>query len=128
MGGPTHVHGMSRESTRKSALDAAGKPGNALHVDQDAAQAGLRDWFESFGTVHAMGAAFDTRVDAPAMVTGHASKAIDKRLGQHGLDLIVKPESFLVDKQNHLLPGEQRRALVWGEFLAHTLVALSATR
>ena len=26
VGGPTHAHGMSRESTRKAAVDAAGKP------------------------------------------------------------------------------------------------------
>lgn len=125
VGGPTHAHGMSRERTRKAARDAAGKPGKALHVDPDAGDEGLRDWFESLGTVHGMAAAFDTRGKAPVLLTGHAAKGIAKMLRHHGLDLIDEPQSFLVDKDSHLLPGERGRAVVYGEHLAHTLVALS---
>jgi Flavodoxins len=123
VGGPTHAHGMSRESTRKAAVDAAGKPGNGLHLDPDAAGVGLRDWFGSLGTARGMAAAFDTRTNGPGMFTGHAAKGIAKMLRQHGLDLIVEPESFLVDKESHLLLGERGRALVWGENLAQALVA-----
>jgi hypothetical protein len=125
VGGPTHAHGMSRESTRKSAVDAAAKPRKGLHVDPEASGVGLRDWFESLGTVHGKAAAFDTRTNGPAVLTGHASKGIARSLRHTGLDLIAEPESFLVDKANHLLPGERGRALVWGENLAHSLVALS---
>ena len=45
VGGPTHVHGMSRESTRKAAVDAAQKPGSDLTVDPDAERSGLRERF-----------------------------------------------------------------------------------
>jgi Flavodoxin domain len=126
VGGPTHAHGMSRESTRKAALDAAGKPGKGLHVDPAAAGVGLRDWAESIGALHGKAAAFDTRTNGPGVFTGHASKGIAKMLREHGLDLIAQPESFLVDKDNHLLVGERGRALVWGENLAHALVAASS--
>jgi flavodoxin len=33
VGGPTHVHGMSRASTRKAAVEAAAKPGSVLTLD-----------------------------------------------------------------------------------------------
>ena len=33
IGGPTHVRGMSRASTRKAAVEAAGKPGSTLTVE-----------------------------------------------------------------------------------------------
>jgi hypothetical protein len=125
VGGPTHAHGMSRESTRKAAVDAAAKPGKELHLDPTAADVGLRDWFESLGTVRGVAVAFGTRTQGPAVLTGHAATGIAKMLRQHGLVLIAEPESFLVDKHNQLLPGERGRALVWGENLAHTLAASS---
>ncbi|MEZ5297611.1 MAG: hypothetical protein R2697_15455 [Ilumatobacteraceae bacterium] len=63
-------------------------------------------------------AAFDTRADAPEILTGHASHGIAKRLRKHGFELVAEPESFLVDKQNHLVDGEDVRAAEWGEAVA----------
>jgi hypothetical protein len=119
VGGPTHVHGMSRTSTRKAALDSACEPGAALHGDLDGTEMGLREWFDSLGTLHAKAAAFDTRADAPIAFTGHAAKGIAKMLRRHGLELIAAPESFLVNKENRLLPGEEDRARAWGQRLVH---------
>jgi hypothetical protein len=121
VGGPTHAHGMSRESTRKAAVEAAEKPGNGLHLDPSGTGVGLRDWFESLGTVHGKAAAFGTRTKGPGLLTGHAAAGIAKLLVHHGLDLMAEPESFLVDKHNHLLSGERGRAMVWGENLGHQL-------
>ena len=67
---------------------------------------GLRDWFHPPGVTNAGAAAFDTRIDAAAWLTGRASKGIERRLTHLGYDLVADPESFLVDKQNHLLAGE----------------------
>ena len=67
-------------------------------------------------------AAFDTRIDAPAALTGRASKGIAKRLRRCGFDLVAEPESFLVDKHNHLLEGEAERARAWGAALASATV------
>ncbi len=126
VGGPTHVHGMSRKSTRKSAVDAAAKAGGGLQVEPGAGDAGLREWFDSLGSLDTAAAAFDTRVNAPAAFTGRAAKGIARMLRDHGTDLVAEPESFLVDKRNHLLPGEKDRARSWGERLATTLSANSA--
>ena len=124
VGGPTHIHGMSSEKSRKAAKDGLAKPGNDLHLDPDAESEGLRDWLHTLPTVRSAGsAAFDTRIDAPALLTGRASRGIEKRLVKLGYDLVADPESFLVDKRNHLLPGEAERAVQWAAELATSLAA-----
>jgi hypothetical protein len=117
VGGPTHVHGMSRESTRAAAREAAEKPGSDLEMDPDAEGPGLREWFDDLAALGGAAAAFDTRVDAPAGFTGRASKGIAKRLRRQGCTLVAEPESFLVTKETHLEPDEEARARSWGETL-----------
>jgi hypothetical protein len=124
VGGPTHVHGMSSERSRKAAKDALSKPGAGLRLDPDAESEGLRDWFHGLPVVHSAGAlAFDTRLDAASLLTGRASRAIEKRLMGLGYDLAADPESFLVDKQTNLLPGEAERAMRWASEVAESLAA-----
>jgi len=124
VGGPTHVHGISSEKSRQAAKDALSKPGTGLRLDPDAESDGLRGWFHTIPTVKLAGAAaFDTRIDAPALLTGRASRGIENRLVKLGYDLVADPESFLVDKRNHLLAGEADRAVRWGADLAESLAA-----
>jgi hypothetical protein len=118
VGGPTHAHGMSRNATRKGAADQAADA-DELHLEPGADGPGLREWFDALPKVgSAMAAAFDTRVDGPVVVTGHASKAIAKRLSRHGFRLVADPESFLVDRHNALVAGEADRAEQWAARLA----------
>jgi flavodoxin len=125
VGGPTHVHGMSSSTSRSSAVDMAVKDDD-LDLDPDAEGPGLRDWFTGLPNgLHRAAAAFDTRIDASTAFTGRASKGIGKRLHRHGYRLLVEPESFLVDKQNHLIEGEEARSEEWGKELAAELVAHS---
>jgi hypothetical protein len=128
VGGPTHVHGMSRENTRQAAVEAARKPGSDLTVDEDAEGPGLREWFDARGPISKSAAAFDTRLKGPPALTGRASKGIAKRLREHGCTLVLEPESFLVTKENHLLDHEIEHARTWGAQLAAAVVgAPSAT-
>jgi Flavodoxin len=120
-GGPTHVHSMSRPRTRTAAVDAAKKPESGLTVESDADGPGIRELLESLGNLDMRAAAFDTRIDGPAALTGRASKAIARRLSQHRCTLIADPESFLVTKQSHLEPDEAARAKQWGTNLAAQL-------
>ena len=121
VGGPTHAHGMSRHNSRNSAVEQAERDPD-LTIEPDAAGPGLRDWFKTLDSVTSVtsvrAAAFDTRIDAPEILTGHASSGIAKQLRRHGFDLVVEPESFLVDRHSHLLPGEDERATEWGEAVA----------
>lgn len=119
VGGPTHGHGMSRESTRQGAVDALDKPDHdpELAMDPDAAGPGVREWLESLPTATVRSAAFDTRVDLAPILTGRASKGIAKKLRHQGFDVVTEPESFLVTKETHLVAGEDDRARAWGEHL-----------
>jgi menaquinone-dependent protoporphyrinogen IX oxidase len=119
VGGPTHVHGLPSQRTRVSAAGQAVDEASDLSLEPDAEAPGLREWFESLGPLTGRkAAAFDTRVDMAAMLTGRASKAIAKRMRDRGMDLVAPPESFLVDKHSHLIVGEGVRAEDWGRSLA----------
>ncbi len=122
-GGPTHVHGMTRPGTRQAAVTAGNEPGSGLEVEPGGDGPGLREWLHAVDGGGARAAAFDTRVDASAALTGRASKGIAKQLGSHGFSVVAGPESFLVTKDNRLLPGEEARAREWGARLAEALLA-----
>jgi hypothetical protein len=121
VGGPTHMHGMTSERSRQAAVEAVAKEED-LELDENAPGPGLRDWFDE---LHGAGAAaaFDTRIDAPAVLTGRASRGIAHRLRHHGYRELAPPESFLVDKHNHLIDGEADRAEAWGRALAERVEA-----
>ena len=78
VGGPTHFHGMSRPRSRKWAAGIARKPSNDLVLERDAQGPGVRDWLMSLGHGHTKVAAFDTRFNGLAGLTGKASKAISR--------------------------------------------------
>jgi len=121
VGGPTHVHGLTSAKSRRAAVEAAAKPGTDLTVDPDAEGPGLRDWFDSLdGPAETRAAAFDTRIDGPAIFTGRASRGIAHRLSHLGCQLIAPPESFLVDRNNHLLAGVAESAVAWGAKLGQS--------
>jgi len=71
---------------------------------------GLREWFAAAGKVDVAAAAFDTRLDSAALLTGRASKGIARLLREHGCTLTTSPKSFLVTGDNQLRAGEEDRA------------------
>ncbi|NUP50401.1 MAG: flavodoxin [Catenulispora sp.] len=117
VGAPTHVHGLPRPATRKSAAETAASD-DALALEPTAQQTGLREWFEHLDRgAGKRAAAFDTRLSAPPLFTGRASVSIAKHLRKSAFEAVGEPTSFLVDKQNHLLDGELERAQAWGRQL-----------
>lgn len=119
-GGPTHMHRMSTVASRRMAVTAAAKEGSGLAADPGADGPGAREWLHGIGSGHGdrLAAAFDTRLDGLPALTGHASHGISRLLIGHGYRLIVRPQSFLVNKRNVLLDGEQARARQWGSTVA----------
>ena len=127
VGGPTHMHGMSRAASRKAAVKAAGQPASPLTVEPDALGPGLREWFDTLGRYPARAAAaFDTRLHGRPMVTGQAAKGVAHRLRAHAFHLVAEPESFLVTKQDRLDAGETARAREWGARLAASVTGQTA--
>jgi hypothetical protein len=127
VGGPTHVHGMSQPRTRAAAVQRAVK--EDLPMDESAPGSGLVEWLSQAQLPRqpCWSAAFDTRAEAPALVTGRASPKIQRRLQQRGLPALLAPESFFVDRHSRLRDGELHRARDWGRRLAYVLRDEAAT-
>ena len=98
VGGPTHVHGMSRPRTRTAAADAAKKPESGLTVEPEAEGPGVRELLESLGTLDMRAAAFDTRIDAPAALDG-------TRFEEDRTD--APPAPMHLGRRSRKLPGHQ---------------------
>jgi hypothetical protein len=99
------------------------KSGGALVLQPHQTDTGLREWLDSLARVHRTpAAAFDTRYDGPVLFTGRASKGIASRLAKRGYAVGVEPESFLVDKANHLVEGELLRASVWADTVVESVL------
>lgn len=118
VGGPTHAHGMTRGTSRHAAAEAAAKPDSGLTMEPAADAGGLREWLDSLGRRAGNAAAFDTRIDASAFLTGRASKGIGRKLEHSGYTPVAEPESFLVTSHNELVADEEERARAWGGRLA----------
>jgi hypothetical protein len=119
VGGPTHVHGMSRAETRKSAAEQGEQPTRS--------GTGVREWLDSLGPVPRglPVAAFDTRIDKPRLLTGAASVGIVKRLRRLGCRASAAAESFFVGTDaagTGLAAGELARAEAWGAAARRTAV------
>jgi hypothetical protein len=124
LGAPTHVHGLPRPATRQGAVDQVSED---LVLEPEATAEGVR---ELLATVPAgngrLAAAFDTRVDMSPVLSGRAAKHIAHDLRHLRYRLVAEPESFLVDRDTRLLPGELERALAWGTDLARAVAAVRA--
>ena len=114
LGGPTHVHGMTRPSSRAEATTWADNTSQNLTLEPSAPGMGVREWIKDVDLVPALCAAFDTRVDKAQILTGAASGHIEHALTKRGSRAVISPESFLVSKENALEEGEEDRARKWG--------------
>ena len=122
-GGPTHMHGMSRPSTRK-----AGANDKKNTFDEPTVTTGLREWLEAVPPgASRPAAAFDTRFDKAAVITGSAAKGIARRLAGRDFRLLVDPESFFVTNENKLVDGELDHAAAWARTIAKHALARVAS-
>ena len=118
-GGPTHVRGMSQPKSRAGARAQAEGSDGQITLEPTATRPGLREWFTTLSAAPAQAAAFDTRVQMSAVLSGRAAPKIARSLRRNGCRMIAEPESFLVTRKTPgLVAGERERARVWGENLA----------
>lgn len=116
VGGPTHAWGMTRVNTREQAVFDGRRKG--MRVEARPGDLGLREWLSALTGDGLASAAFDTRIKAPAAVTGRASRGIMLRLRRNGFSVLAPEASFFVTRDNHLVAGEADRARQWGRDLA----------
>jgi Flavodoxin len=90
-GAPTHMHGLSSAASRQQAAQAAAKD-SWLQMDPDAGGPGMQDWLQGIGHRDCLAAAFDTRVNGLAVLTGRASGRVAKVLKRHGYRLVAAPQ------------------------------------
>src|SRR3954452_10591128 len=116
VGGPTHMLGMPRPSSREGAVKQYG-------AEISDTGTGLHEWLEEVrlldGSVAA--AAFDTRGNAHPLLAkmDHASRTEEKLLKKLGPDVVARAEHFYVtDAKGPLADGEVDRARRWGQTLA----------
>jgi hypothetical protein len=121
VGGPTHIFGLSRPGSRKTAVVTAAKPASVLVAEPGADGIGLREWLPTIAGDGVVAAAFDTRLRSK--FSGRASKRIAKLLTSCGFELVAPPESFFVTKANRLESNELDRARSWGRQLGAILAA-----
>lgn len=117
VGGPTHMHGLTTAMSRRMAVKAAEEDATAVEPGATE-EPGLREWLRGLDGIGVRAAAFDTRGDAKAALTGSAARGIARRLRRHGCE-VVDSQSFLVaDAEGPLEEGELDRAREWGATLA----------
>ncbi|AIX99946.1 hypothetical protein ART_0348 [Arthrobacter sp. PAMC 25486] len=114
LGGPTHVHGMTRPASREEATTWANDTSRNLTLEPSAPGTGVREWIKDLELVPALCAAFDTRRDMARILSGAASGHIEHALTKRGSRAVISAESFLVSKDNTLDDGELARARTWG--------------
>jgi len=122
VGSPTHMYGLPTTLSRRLAAEAAQEDGERHAEPVSTDKPGLREWLRDLTPSAAHhGAAFDTRLDKSAWITGVAARGIARRLRRHGID-VVATESFLVEEsEGPLEAGELERAREWGAQLNRSL-------
>lgn len=116
VGCPTHQFGMPRASSREQAAADSGEAPVSGSIS-------MREWFDAVegSYPHLAAAAFDTRMDHPAVLkhVDHASHTEEKRLRRLDCFIVAPAEHFYVTgAQGPLVEGETDRARQWGEHLA----------
>lgn len=96
VGGPTHVHGLSRPMTRAEAVEWTKDPDRHLTLEKSAPGIGIREWLDELTGPVGQFFAFDTRAEGARLLTGSAAAHIDKELRKAGGRSVADPESFLV--------------------------------
>ena len=118
VGAPTHMHGLPTSLSRKMAAQANEEEGVQLDPGATAGP-GVRSLLSEQSGDGRYAAAFDTRADGRPALTGSAARGIAKRLRKCGFEVVVEPESFLVeDAEGPLADGEPERAREWGSVIA----------
>jgi Flavodoxin domain len=115
VGAPTHVHDGAKGSGDGTTVS------DDLVLEPGVTVSGIREWLTSQRGAKGRAATFDTRIEGTTVITEPASERLADLFSDSQFDLVAGPESFMVDDDARLRPGEEERARQWGDSLARTL-------
>jgi hypothetical protein len=124
IGGPTHAHGLSTQTSRRVNTHQAAQGATAGRI-------GLKEWLIGLATPSRplTVATFDTRFSKPRWLTGSAAVLTARWLVRRGCNLIAPPESYYVEHgAGPLMAGELDRARRWGATLARAIRTIESAR
>jgi hypothetical protein len=123
VGGPTHVHGMASGRSRQAAATAGEQHHAPIEASATSAR-GLREWLRDLGDGSGgRAAAFDTRIDKPAWLTGSAARRITRRLRARRFEVVGVASFLVADSEGPLVDGELARAHAWAAALPRNVKA-----
>lgn len=126
IGAPTHAHSIPRPRSRAEAAEWADDPSRGLHLEAEVLRPGIREWLGALQVAPRSWAAFATRADLPAILSGNGAATIERRMRHLGVAPVRDGECFLVSKESHLLDGELARAREWGAELGQAVLEKAA--
>ena len=124
VGAPTHVFGLSSETTREDARMIAERSDDGLVFEYSSGAKGLRELLHALPRASKLAhfAAFSTRsAKAPRLFTGSAARRIDRDIRAAGYLPLAPPRDFIVDASHRLVDGQLTEAVEWGVHLAGQL-------
>jgi hypothetical protein len=134
-GNTRHIAEAVADGLRGSIPTELMRVGDAFDVDLSDVQLlvvgaqgpGVREWLHRLPRQRGCrGVAFDTRFDKPKLLTGCASRSIQRGLHAAGFPAFGEPHSFLVTgTAGPLAFGEIERAREWGEAMGRMIVGMS---
>ncbi len=118
VGTPTHAWRMARRQTRRNAMRQAAR--RAQELEPGAMEPGVREWLDQLAPQPGkFAAAFDTRMNLSKLVTGSASRSINRALRSRGFRIIDEPQSFtVIGGEGPVTAGDLTRAYEWGQTLS----------
>jgi cytochrome c biogenesis protein ResB len=118
VGGPTHMHGLTTSLSRRMAVKAAEEDDHPVEPGAEG-EFGLRQWLKALPQRDgALAAAFDTRGDAKAALTGSAARGIARRLRHRGYTVLESSSYLVEDSEGPLQEGELGHAQAWARTVA----------
>ncbi|HYI32670.1 MAG TPA: flavodoxin domain-containing protein [Glaciibacter sp.] len=115
VGAPTHVHDDAQGTGDGTTAS------DDLVLEPGVTVSGIREWLTSQRGAKGRAATFDTRIEGTTVMTEPASQRLADLFSDSQFELVAGPESFLVDDEARLRPGEEERARQWGHSLARAL-------
>ncbi|ONH28857.1 flavodoxin family protein [Pseudofrankia asymbiotica] len=128
VGGPTHVLGMSRPSTRRDAAHQAAVSAGAGAAEKGVISkgVGIREWLATvdLGQPSPAMAVFDTRMRSP--LSGSAAAKAARLLRRRGARIVGRRDFYVTGTQGPLRDGERDEARQWAADLATRQAASGA--